>query len=208
MGDEISALCGYINVAACPLLELIREFDENQYWEAQGFQVERLVWQYRRCEQLNHPDSANELYLAREVTYHYDDHGCLVMKARMPAETSKRIACDGHHIKHWSDGGETSLDNLVLLCLYHHHLVHEGGFDCTSSKDGEIYFENRRHKRLEEFQKTAAVSIEETLAWMYRTFADQDVTAETSTAKWFAGEEMDMEHAVWLLSNSRHLFTL
>ena len=29
---------GYINVAACHLLELIREFDENQYWEAQGFQ--------------------------------------------------------------------------------------------------------------------------------------------------------------------------
>ena len=83
--------------------------------------------------------------------------------------------------------------------------MHEGGFDCTRSKDGEIYFEDRRHKRLEEFQKTAAVSIEETLAWMYRKFGDQDVTAETSHAKWLAGEEMDMEHAVWLLSNTRAL---
>ncbi|MCP4301878.1 MAG: HNH endonuclease [Gammaproteobacteria bacterium] len=33
---------------------------------------------------------------------------------------------DGHHIKHWSDGGETSLDNLVLLCRHHHHLWYAG----------------------------------------------------------------------------------
>jgi hypothetical protein len=32
---------------------------------------------------------------------------------------------EGHHVKHWADGGETKLDNLVLLCRYHHRLVHE-----------------------------------------------------------------------------------
>ena len=35
---------------------------------------------------------------------------------------------DAHHVKHWSAGGETSLDNLLLLCSHHHGLVHEGGF--------------------------------------------------------------------------------
>jgi hypothetical protein len=35
---------------------------------------------------------------------------------------------DAHHIRHWSAGGETSLDNLMLLCGRHHRLVHEGGF--------------------------------------------------------------------------------
>jgi len=35
---------------------------------------------------------------------------------------------DAHHIEHWSAGGETSLDNLMLLCSQHHKLVHEGGF--------------------------------------------------------------------------------
>jgi len=35
---------------------------------------------------------------------------------------------DAHHIEHWSAGGETSLNNLVLLCSRHHRLVHEGGF--------------------------------------------------------------------------------
>jgi hypothetical protein len=33
--------------------------------------------------------------------------------------------CDAHHIKHWADGGTTSLDNLVLLCAKHHRAVHE-----------------------------------------------------------------------------------
>jgi len=33
-----------------------------------------------------------------------------------------------HHVKHWSNNGETNLDNLMLLCTRHHTLVHEGGF--------------------------------------------------------------------------------
>ena len=33
-----------------------------------------------------------------------------------------------HHVEHWSNGGETSVDNLMLLCTKHHTLVHEGGF--------------------------------------------------------------------------------
>jgi hypothetical protein len=29
-----------------------------------------------------------------------------------------------HHIVEWPDGGLTNMDNLVLLCLTHHHLIH------------------------------------------------------------------------------------
>ena len=35
---------------------------------------------------------------------------------------------DAHHIKHWADGGETRLDNLLLLCGHHHRLLHEEGW--------------------------------------------------------------------------------
>ena len=34
--------------------------------------------------------------------------------------------CDGHHLVHWAEGGETNLDNLVLMCKRHHRMVHEG----------------------------------------------------------------------------------
>jgi hypothetical protein len=47
---------------------------------------------------------------------------------------------DAHHIQHWAQGGETSLDNLVLLCALHHRLVHEGGFKIERRRDGSVYF--------------------------------------------------------------------
>ncbi len=36
-----------------------------------------------------------------------------------------------HHIRHWEDGGATELDNLVLLCPYHHRLHHRGVITIT-----------------------------------------------------------------------------
>jgi len=46
---------------------------------------------------------------------------------RFPGCRNSRFV-DAHHIHHWSAGGETSLENLLLLCGKHHRLVHEGGF--------------------------------------------------------------------------------
>ena len=39
--------------------------------------------------------------------------------------------CDVHHLVSWAEGGDTALDNLCLLCRYHHTLVHrhEGDLD-------------------------------------------------------------------------------
>jgi len=47
---------------------------------------------------------------------------------------------DAHHIEHWSAGGETSLDNLMLLCSQHHKLVHEGGFTIERDYQNRWYF--------------------------------------------------------------------
>ena len=46
--------------------------------------------------------------------------------------------CDGHHLVHWIDGGETNLENCVLLCKRHHRMVHEGGWQLIKTDDGEI----------------------------------------------------------------------
>jgi hypothetical protein len=50
------------------------------------------------------------------------DRGC-----RFPGCTHTRHV-DAHHVKHWADGGETKLSNLVELCGRHHRLLHEGGY--------------------------------------------------------------------------------
>jgi HNH endonuclease len=42
-----------------------------------------------------------------------------------------------HHIVHWARGGATDLDNLVLVCSFHHKLVHEGGWQVTLRDDHE-----------------------------------------------------------------------
>ena len=47
---------------------------------------------------------------------------------------------DCHHIEHWSNGGETSVDNLMLLCTKHHTLVHEGGFRIDRNFDDHWVF--------------------------------------------------------------------
>ncbi len=62
------------------------------------------------------------------------DGGC-----KFPGCCSSRFV-DGHHIQHWSGGGDTSLNNLVLLCRHHHRLVHEGGYCVTRSASGELVF--------------------------------------------------------------------
>ena len=40
-----------------------------------------------------------------------------------------------HHIRHWEDGGATELDNLVLLCPFHHRLHHRGVITITGPAD-------------------------------------------------------------------------
>jgi hypothetical protein len=39
-----------------------------------------------------------------------------------------RMFVQGHHIKHWADGGPTELTNLVTLCSWHHRFLHEHGW--------------------------------------------------------------------------------
>jgi hypothetical protein len=70
---------------------------------------------------------------------------------RISSEVAQRWACDvrtsvlleheghAHHIKHWAWGGPTELDNLVSLCGFHHHLVHEGGWTVALSNGAVIW---------------------------------------------------------------------
>ena len=47
------------------------------------------------------------------------DRGC-----RFPGCDRPGHVTDAHHIHHWIDHGETEPDNLVLLCRFHHGVIH------------------------------------------------------------------------------------
>ncbi len=64
------------------------------------------------------------------------DRGC-----RHPGCASRFT--EAHHVKHWADGGETSLANTVLLCRRHHRLVHEGKTHMALDRDGKAAFFTR-----------------------------------------------------------------
>ena len=47
----------------------------------------------------------------------------------------RRRFLEAHHVRHWSQLGRTDLDNLVLVCRFHHMLVHEGGYQVAADRD-------------------------------------------------------------------------
>ena len=62
------------------------------------------------------------------------DKGC-----SFPGCTHTRYV-DAHHVLHWSEGGEASIENTMLLCSAHHRLVHEGGYEIIKDHRGCWYF--------------------------------------------------------------------
>ncbi|WP_145274613.1 HNH endonuclease signature motif containing protein [Prescottella equi] len=63
------------------------------------------------------------------------DHGCA-----FPGCGTPPAHCEGHHVKHWADGGPTNLDNLVLLCRYHHQLLHHSHWEVHIGPDRKPWF--------------------------------------------------------------------
>jgi hypothetical protein len=51
---------------------------------------------------------------------------------------------DAHHVRHWADGGETTFQNLLLLCSFHHRLVHEEGWKIEWWGEGRPMFIDRK----------------------------------------------------------------
>ena len=45
-----------------------------------------------------------------------------------------------HHIQHWADGGKTDLENLILLCGFHHRFLHEHRWHITGNPNQEVTF--------------------------------------------------------------------
>ncbi|MBY4129230.1 DUF222 domain-containing protein [Rhodococcus fascians] len=63
------------------------------------------------------------------------DHGCAFPGCGKPAAWT-----EGHHIWHWTDGGPTDMNNLVLLCGFHHRLIHHSDWEVFIAADQHPWF--------------------------------------------------------------------
>jgi hypothetical protein len=116
------------------------------------------------------------------------DVGC-----RFPGCTCTRFV-DAHHIIHWADGGETSMENLVLLCRRHHRLVHEEGFTVQTSQLGAIDFTLPNGKIIPPCPESRFRGNFRELATRNRRLG-LNITPKTPVPSWL-GERMDYSIAV------------
>jgi len=124
------------------------------------------------------------------------DHGC-----RFPGCTAHKHV-DAHHIEHWADGGETKMDNLVLLCRHHHRLVHEGGYGVRMTGKGTPKFTDPTGRTIPHVAETRFRG--NVVALRRRNDrAGLEITPDTAIPLW-EGEKMDdsmaLEALLWLES--------
>ena len=112
---------------------------------------------------------------------------------------------DAHHIRHWADGGETGLENLVTLCRYHHRSLHREEYRIErGNENGTLLFMNARGSRMPSTiypQLANERSATEGVQRLRAEHADRGVEIDATTAvtAW-QGERMDYSTAIeWLL---------
>ena len=103
-----------------------------------------------------------------------------------------------HHGRHWAQGGRTEKPNLILLCLHHHKVLHEGGWNVTGSADGALTFLDPHGRPMPEVSlpppRTDAREIRrENVA------LGVVIKADTISSKRDAIERLDLDHAVQAL---------
>jgi hypothetical protein len=69
-------------------------------------------------------------WMVRQLRYR--DREC-----RFPRCGARRFL-QAHHVVWRARGGRTELANLVLICFFHHKLVHEGGWSVRRARDGTV----------------------------------------------------------------------
>jgi len=122
---------------------------------------------------------------ARRALNARDGH-CKWPRCERPASWS-----DAHHVVHWTDGGETDLANMILLCHRHHWMAHEGGWQLVRTDEGEVLAVPPRPPGL------ARLADAEDPVQAARQFAEQLRVARSLRADWPPGERVVGDDAAW-----------
>ena len=106
---------------------------------------------------------------------------------------------EGHHVRHWAQGGPTTLGNLVLLCRRHHHAVHEEGYRVFRGPDGALDFRRPDGRPLPEVPPTDPVPADP-IHTLHAQHAAQGLRlhARTACPGWL-GERLDLGWALNVL---------
>ena len=109
-------------------------------------EVTRRLLCSARVQEIVEDEGANVVWASRmrrepsaalERQVRYRDKEC-----RFPGCGAKRFT-QVHHLAFWSRGGKTELANLLLICFFHHRLVHEYGWKVTRSREGLVRWFDR-----------------------------------------------------------------
>jgi len=112
------------------------------------------------------------------------DRGC-----RFPGCENHRFV-DAHHVRHWAQGGETRLDNLVLLCRRHHRLVHEGGYSVEQLSGGRLRFRDLHGGPIPDVPRPPPGSLDRLL------HGNRSHAIDAATCRTGEGDRMDLVLAV------------
>jgi len=123
---------------------------------------------------------------------HHRDRGCRFPGCGLPLG-------EGHHLRHWAQGGPTTLSNLALLCRRHHRAVHEEGYKVDRQADGGLQFRRPDGRPLPEVPPPATVPADPVHVLRAEHFArGLDVHSRTACTGWL-GERLDVGWAIDVL---------
>jgi hypothetical protein len=123
---------------------------------------------------------------------HHRDRGCRFPGCGLPFG-------QGHHIRHWAQGGPTTLSNLAMLCRRHHRTVHEEGYQVERQPDGELRFRRPDGRPLPDVPPPSAIPNDPVRALRARNEATGlHLHARTTCPGWL-GEPLDVGWALDVL---------
>jgi hypothetical protein len=106
---------------------------------------------------------------------------------------------DAHHVRHWAEGGETALSNLLLLCRFHHRAVHEGGIAVEAREGGGFVFKRPDGSPLRPAPQPPRLPADPAAAMLDRNHSDGIAPGPwTPTPDWH-GERLDVAWAIDVL---------